>query len=155
MGIAIERTHIITRMSIGEGAEDVSRALGMAEVEVPVRSQSYSGGKVSDSTSMQVQTRPVMTASEIASELGPRKKHIRVLLVGVGQDYYIINVPYCTLRCERLPHVPAEWTLTPPKAVEGSEAPQGPEAPPPPAAPTPRLTEGDISQILGKKRDLH
>ncbi|OYW83254.1 MAG: hypothetical protein B7Z22_12875, partial [Hyphomonas sp. 32-62-5] len=65
-------THIITRMSIGEGAEDVSRALGVAEVEVAVRSRSHSGGKVSDSTSMQVQTRPVMTPSEIASELGPR-----------------------------------------------------------------------------------
>lgn len=149
-------THLITRMSVGEGAEDVSRALGMAEVEVPVRSRSYSGGKVSDSTSMQVQTRPVMTSSEIASELGPRKKLIRVLLVGVGQDYYIINVPYCRLRCERLPHIPAKWTLTPPKSVEGSEEGESPqEPPPPPAPPTPRLTEGDVSQILGTKRELH
>lgn len=148
-------THIITRMSVGEGAEDVSRALGMAEVEVPVRSRSHSGGKVSESTSMQVQTRPVMTPSEIASELGPRKKLIRVLLVGVGQDYYIINVPYCTLRCERLPHIPAAWTLTPPRAMEGGEGPDGPEDPPPTPS-VPRLTSSDITQILGKnKRDVH
>lgn len=141
-------THLICRMSVGEGAEDVSRALGMAEVEVPVRSRGYSGGQASDSTSMHIQTRPVMTPSEIASELGPRKKHIRVLLVGVGQDYYIINVPYCPLRCERLAHIPAPWTVAPPKALET------PDVPPPPP-PTPRLTNSDVSQILGKKRDLH
>lgn len=145
-------THIITRMSIGEGAEDVSRALGVAEVEVAVRSRSHSGGKVSESTSMQVQTRPVMTPSEIASELGPRKTLIRVLLVGVGQDYYIINVPYFTPRFERRPHVPAEWTLTPPRELEPSPEPEGPPEPPPSA---PRLTSSDLTQILGKKRDLH
>lgn len=147
-------THIITRMSIGEGAEDVSRALGMAEVEVAVRSRSHSGGKVSDSTSLQVQTRPVMTPSEIASELGPGKKHIRVLLVGVGQDYYVINVPYVTPRFERLPHIPAEWTLTPPRELDTRPEPEGPTEPPStPSAP--RLTSTDITQILGTNRDLH
>jgi len=137
-------THIVTRMSVGEGAEDVSRALGMIEIEVPVKTRGYSGGQYSSSTSVQTRTQPVMTASEISGELGPRRKHARVLIVGVGQDYYIVDIPYCAFAKEREPHQPALWTLAPPKRIE----------PPEPELPPLRtwLSDNEVSRILGKKK---
>lgn len=103
-------THIICRMNVGEGAGDVSRALGVAEVEEPQKSRGYSGGHYTSSTSMQKRTRPVITSSEIASELGPRKKGVRVLIVGAGQDYHMIDLPYLDTPKVREPHEPARWT---------------------------------------------
>lgn len=139
-------THIVTRMNVGEGAEDVSRALGMIEIEVPVRTRGHSGGQSSSSTSVQMRTQPVMTASEISGELGPRSKHVRVLMVGVGQDYYIVDIPYCSFLKEREPHQPAMWTLAPPKNI----GPPEPELPPMRSW----LSDSQVSRILGnKKRD--
>lgn len=108
--VSMVGTHIVTRMAVGEGAEDVSRALGLQEVEVSVPTQSYSEGRYSRSTSRQTKTRPVMTASEIASELGPRRSGLRVLIIGVGQNYHLVEAPYCPFEDERDPHHPAPWT---------------------------------------------
>lgn len=137
-------THIVSRMNVGEGAEDVSRSLGMIEIEVPVRTRGYSGGQSWSSTSVQTRTQPVMTASEISGELGPRDKHVRVLIVGVGQDYYVIDIPYCSFGKEREPHQPAMWTLAPPKRI----------VPPEPELPPLRtwLSDSEVSKILGKKK---
>lgn len=104
-------THIVCRMNVGEGAEDISRALGTAEIDEPVRSKGHSGGRYSSSTSMQRRTAPVMTASEISSELGPRRRSVRVLIVGVAADYHMIDLPYCDFEPIREPHEPANWTL--------------------------------------------
>ena len=103
-------THIICRMNVGEGADDVSRALGVAEIEEQQKSRGYSGGHHTNSTSMLKRTRPVITSSEIASELGPHKKGVRVLLVGVGQDYHILDLPYIDTPKVRDPHEPSRWT---------------------------------------------
>lgn len=108
--VSMVGTQIVTRMNVGEGASDISRALGMKEVEVSVPTTSYSEGRYSKSISKQSRTQPVMTTSEIASELGPGRDGIRILIVGVGQDYHMVNIPYCPFALERDPHDPAKWT---------------------------------------------
>lgn len=105
-------THIVSRLNIGEGADDVSRAIGMQEVEVPVVSKGQSGGQFSKSVSMQPRLRPVMTASEIASQLGPHAKGVRVMFLGVGEDIHIVDMPYVPFGEEREAHVPADWTFS-------------------------------------------
>jgi len=136
-------THIITRMNVGEGAEDVSRALGVQEIEKPVRSESYSGGKHSKSISMQPSTRPVITPSEIASRLGPRRSGVRVLLVGIGEDYHEVDLPYVDLPPVREAHVPAAWTTgnAPPRRPGGRR----------PLIATPLLTPDDLCRIRKPK----
>ena len=77
---------------------------------------------------MQRRTAPVMTASEISSELGPQRRAVRVLIVGAGADYHIIDLPYCDFEPLRKPHEPASWTLAgvapPPEPVQHQTQPQ-------------------------------
>ena len=108
--VSMVGTHIVTRMNVGEGASDVSRALGMKEVEISVPTTSSSEGRYSRSVSRQSRNQPVITASEISSDLGPRRNGIRVLIVGIGQNYHMVDIPYCSFQVERDPHVPAKWT---------------------------------------------
>jgi len=136
-------TQIICRMNVGEGADDVSRALGLQEIEKPVRSESYSGGKYSKSISMQPSMRPVITPSEIASRLGPRRGGVRVLLVGIGEDYHEVDLPYVDLPPVREAHVPADWTT-------GNASPRRPGGRRPLIA-TPLLTPDDLCRIRKPK----
>jgi len=105
-------THIVSRLNVGEGADDVSRAIGMQEIEVPVTSTGHSGGQHSKSVSVQTRQRPVITASEISSLLGPHEQGVRVMFMGIGADIHIIDIPYEPFDEERKAHVPAAWTIS-------------------------------------------
>lgn len=142
--VSMVGTHIITRMNVGEGASDISRALGMKEVEITVPTTSYSNGHYSKSMSKQSRTQPVITASEIASDLGPRRNSIRVLIVGVGQHHHIVDVPYCKFELERAPHEPAKWTQGLFSKAERDRLP--------PEQTVGLLSNIDIMEILNKKK---
>lgn len=137
-------THIVTRMNVGEGAADISRALGLEEIEISVPTTSYSGGRYSKSTSVLTRTRPVMTASEISSELGPRRDAIRVLMIGIGQHYHLVDVPYCPFEDERDPHNPAQWTRAELNVTERNN--------PLDAQTVGLLSDVDVMAILDKKK---
>lgn len=103
-------THIIGRMNPGEGAEDISRAIGMQEIEKEARSKSHSGGNSSVNISTERSLRPVMTPSELSSRLGRKGRKVRMLVLGFGEDVYEIDLPITILPPQRPANVPADWT---------------------------------------------
>ena len=102
-------TKIITRLNAGNGAEEASRMLADQEIEREERHETLVDGKISVTTIRRRDIRRVMTASEIATRLGPRDAHIDVLAVGIGDDALQLKVPYVTLLKLRSGHVPAAW----------------------------------------------
>ena len=70
-------TKIITRINAGRGAEEASALIGDQEIERVERSETVVGGKSSVTTMRRREIRRVVTASEIATRLGPRRDGIR------------------------------------------------------------------------------
>jgi hypothetical protein len=103
-------TKIITRINASEAAEDISRLIGEQEVERRTKSATRAGGKTSITESTQREMRRVITASELGSRLGPTKDGVRVLLVGLGEDVYELELPYLSMWKRREPIMPADWT---------------------------------------------
>jgi len=116
-------THIITRISLGRTAEEVCRLIGTQDVEKRKRTKTYSKGQVSVTEDVRLETRPVITMSDLASRLGPRKKTVRALMLGPGKDVYEFEVPYVSLESYRAPSQPRNWTLT---AAISSAIPKAP-----------------------------
>ncbi len=90
-------TKIITRLNAGRGAEEASQLIGEQEIEREERSETVVGGKWSVTTNRRRDIRRVITADEIATRLGPRGDHIRVLMLGQGNDALELQVPFVTL----------------------------------------------------------
>lgn len=120
-------TKIITRINASEAAEEASRLVGNQEIERRVKSRTSAQGRSSVTTSAHRETRRVITASEIASSLGPIKEGVQVLFLGLGRDAYELTMPYINLPHFREPTVPANWTRLPPsppgKQPKGSKLP--------------------------------
>lgn len=103
-------TKIITRINASEAADDISRIIGEQEIERPIRSATRAGGRHSITESLHRETRRVVTASELATRLGPTDYGVRVLLLGLGPDVYELELPFITLPPRRPPTLPADWT---------------------------------------------
>ncbi len=124
-------TKIITRINTSDAAEDISRLIGEQEVERPVRSATRSGGRLSVTESTHRETRRVVTASELASRLGPTERGVKVLFIGLKDAVYELELPYLRLPALRESIVPADWTLVPPSPPDddgGGTTPQAPRA---------------------------
>jgi Type IV secretion-system coupling protein DNA-binding domain len=142
-------TKIITRINASEAAEDISRLIGEQEVERRIKSSTHAGGKTSVTESIQRGPRCVVTASELASRLGPTKGGVRILFVGLGEDVYELELPYISLPKLREPIMPADWTRPPPAGPSTpTDGKMNPEALPPAS----RLTKDLADQILKKRR---
>jgi len=142
-------TKIITRINASEAAEDISRLIGEQEVERRTQSATRTNGKTSVTESTQRETRRVVTASELASRLGPTKGGVRVLFIGLGEAVYELELPYLSLRKRREPIMPADWTR--PSSANPSRYTNekiNPEALPPPS----RLTKDLADQIRQTRR---
>jgi Type IV secretion-system coupling protein DNA-binding domain len=137
-------TKIITRINASEAAEDISRLIGEQEVERRLQSETRAGGKSSVTESTQREARRVVTASELASRLGPTKGGVRILLVGLGEDVYELELPYISLPRLRKPIMPADWTRPP---TGGPSTPTNGKMNPE-ASPHSRLTKNLADQIL-------
>jgi hypothetical protein len=138
-------TKIITRINAGDAAEDISRLIGEQEVERRIQSETHAGGRVSRTESVQREIRRVVTASELGSRLGPTKRGIRVLFIGLADAVYELDLPYISLPKYREPTVPADWTLTPPPPPPKGSNGQSRPAPPP-------LTR-DVADQIRRRRD--
>jgi hypothetical protein len=114
-------TKIITRINAGRGAEEASALIGDQEIERVERSETVVGGRSSVTTTRRREIRRVVTASEIATRLGPRRDGIHVLLLGQGDDVLELSVPYVTLPQRRPGHVPAVWSVAPVTAMKPAE----------------------------------
>ncbi len=112
-------TKIITRLNAGRGAEEASQLIGDQEIEREERSESVVGGASSVTTVQRHHIRRVITADEIAARLGPRRDHIRALMLGLGPDVLEMHVPFVTLPVRRPGHVPAIWSIQCPERIEG------------------------------------
>ena len=139
-------TKVVTRINASEAAEDISRLIGDQEVERRIQSATRSGGRVSITESHQRATRRVITASELASRLGPTARGVRVLFVGLGEEIYELELPYIKLPSLRAPIMPADWTRT--RSPQPASGPIG-KAPSP--QPT-RLTKDLADQIRRRRR---
>jgi len=139
-------TKIMTRINASEAAEDVSRLIGDQEVERRMQSATRSGGRVSITESIHREIRRVVTASELASRLGPTEHGVRVLFIGLGDAIYELDLPYITLPKFREPIMPADWTRTPPP-----EPPKGSNGKSPPAPAPTRLTP-DLAHLIRQTR---
>jgi hypothetical protein len=104
--------------------------------------------KTSVTESIQREARRVVTASELASRLGPTKGGVRVLFVGLGEDVYELELPYISLPRLREPIMPADWTRPP---TGGPSTPNGRKNPEPSPAPS-RLTKDLADQIRQRLR---
>ncbi|WP_316204530.1 type IV secretion system DNA-binding domain-containing protein [Bradyrhizobium sp. SZCCHNS3051] len=144
-------TKIITRINASEAAEDISRLIGEQQVERRMRSETRAAGKTSVTESNQHEVRRVVTASELASRLGPTEGGVRVLFVGLGEDVYELELPYIHLLKLRDPIWPADWTAPwPTKPTGHSHEPTKSEASPQPS----RLTK-DLADLIRRRRTLH
>ena len=141
-------TKIMTRINASEAAEDVSRLIGDQEIERRMQSATRSGGRVSITETVQREIRRVVTASELASRLGPTERGIRVLFIGLGDAIYELELPYITLPKFREPIMPADWTLTPPPSPPKGTNGKTPPAPIPASA---RLTP-DLADLIRQTR---
>lgn len=110
--LGIIGTQIVTRINPGPGAEEASRLIGMQEVERKhiTTQTAEAGAPRGASVSMQREKRPVVSADEISTTLGPQPNSVRVLLLGPGADVYRVDLPYITLPSRRAPSAPAAWT---------------------------------------------
>jgi len=142
-------TKIITRINASEAAEDISRLIGEQEVERRTKSSTHAGGKTSITESIHRELRRVVTASELASRLGPTKGGVRILFVGLGEDVSELELPYISLPKLREPIMPADWTRPPP---EGPSTPTDGKVNPEALPPASRLTKDLADQILKTRR---
>jgi type IV secretory pathway TraG/TraD family ATPase VirD4 len=142
-------TKIITRINASEAAEDISRLIGGQEVERRTKSSTHAGGKTSLTESIHREVRRVVTASELASRLGPTKRGVRVLFIGMGEDIYELELPYLSLPKLREPILPADWTRPPPA---GPSTPTNGKMNPEALPPTSRLTKDLADRILKTRR---
>lgn len=141
-------TKIITRINASEAAEDISRLIGEQEVERRTKSATRAGGKTSITESTHREMRRVITASELGSRLGPTKNGVRVLLIGLGEDVYELELTYLKLSKLREPIMPADWTRPSGKRLSGrAHGTADPDPPPPPV----RLTRELAAQILKRR----
>ncbi|HEY2229998.1 MAG TPA: type IV secretion system DNA-binding domain-containing protein [Xanthobacteraceae bacterium] len=138
-------TKVVTRINASEAAEDISRLIGDQEVERRIESATRSGGRVSITESIQRATRRVITASELASRLGPTARGVRVLFVGLGEEIYELELPYIKLPKLRAPIMPADWTRT--RSPQPASDPNGKAPPEPPI----RLTK-DLAEQIRRRR---
>lgn len=120
---SIIANQIVCQVQPGETAEFVSRKiLGDREIERLSTSRTFGqgvggeagiftpGGTATSSTV--IETRPVLLASELTSELGPCNEGVRVLWLGYG-DALRLTIPYTTLPPQRPAVVLAEWARNP------------------------------------------
>lgn len=126
----------------GEAAEEeASRLIGMQDVERRTKSTTRSAGRRTVTTGVHKESRRVITASEIATHLGPTAKGVRVLFVGLGSAVYELEMPYITLPKFRPPAIPADWTKKPPTSPDSRSNGSGR------AGPSVRLSEEAASLI--------
>ncbi|WP_428408455.1 type IV secretion system DNA-binding domain-containing protein [Hyphococcus sp.] len=103
-------TQVITRLNFGRGAEEASLMIGDQDVEYKVRSTGTSGAHTTVTESIHRETRRVVTAADLSNRLGPRKKRIRIALLGPGKDAYELDLPYVRQQQLRPASQPAQWT---------------------------------------------
>ncbi len=123
-------TKVITRINTSEAAEDISRMIGTQEIERSLKSTTRADGRLSVTRSITRETRRVITASEIASRLGPKKAGVRVLFIGIEDAVYELELPYISLPEFRESIIPADWTLTSPPPSDGRPNGKTPLSPP-------------------------
>jgi Type IV secretion-system coupling protein DNA-binding domain len=141
----ITGTKIITRINASDAAENVSRLIGDQEIERQVKSATRSAARVSVTETLEREIRRVVMASELGSRLGPVKRGIRVLFIGLSDGIYELDLPYITLPKFREAVVPADWTRSPPPP------PKRPSSSTPPAPEPSRLTP-ELADLIRQTR---
>ncbi len=108
-------TQILTRINLSQAAKDVSAIIGEQEIEKTIKSRTQTPTGSNTTWHKQRERRPVITPSELSTRLGPARKGIKALVLGVGEDVYELLFPYVKLEQLRPSSVPARWTNASPK----------------------------------------
>lgn len=139
-------TQVITRPNFGRAAEEASLMIGDQDVEYKVRSTGTSGAHTTVTESIHRETRRVITAADLSNRLGPRRKHIRVALLGPGKDAYELDLPYVRQQKLRPASQPAQWTY---RATERASYGKSGAKPDPEST----LSKADAAFIRGDSED--
>jgi type IV secretory pathway TraG/TraD family ATPase VirD4 len=108
-------TQILTRINLSQAAKDVSAIIGEQEIEKTIKSHTQTPTGSNTTCHTQRERRPVITQSELSTRLGPTKKGIKALVLGVGEDVHELLFPYVNLEQLRSASVQASWTTASPK----------------------------------------
>lgn len=104
-------THLYCRVAPGDTVKMISEFVGKREVERPNYSTTVQDSGRSVSHSYAREEIPVITESQLQTELGVRKSQrlVRSLLVGLGENALILEWPFPNIPDVAPAGVPAQW----------------------------------------------
>ena len=103
-------TQIVTRLNISQAAKEISELIGYQELKKLIKTRTQSPNGLSVTWRKERERRPVISPSELSTRLGPTRKGVKALVLGVGEKIYELTFPYITLEKLRPSSVPARWT---------------------------------------------
>ena len=144
-------TQILTGLSTGKSAQEMSQLIGQQTVEKTVKSRTRTPNGVSTSYHTQTENKPVITANEIVHRLKNLKHAVKVLALNIGEDLYELSVPILSFEKLRPASEPAAWTK--PGTMISNTSPEVPLTDQPDASSTgAKLTPGMADAIRGKAK---
>lgn len=136
-------TQIVTRINLSQAAREISEIIGLQEIEQLAKTRTQTPNGTSTACRLERERRPVIAQSELATRLGPTRKGVKALVLGVGEDVFELTFPYVSIDARRPASVPAQWT----KGACG-ERNSAPDVEAPPTAPNlARLPEDAARRI--------
>jgi hypothetical protein len=124
-------TQIVARLNLSHAAKEISELIGYQELEKPVKTRTQTPSGTSVTWRKERERRPVISPPELATRLGPTRKGVKALVLGVGEDIYELTFPYITLEKLRPSSVPARWTteVSKPMSPQGGAPEPAPDSP--------------------------
>ncbi len=120
-------TQIVGRLNLSHAAKEISELIGFQEVEKTVKSRTQTPNGMSVTWRKDRERRLVVSPSELSTRLGPTRKGVKALILGVGEDIFELTFPYITLEKLRPSSVPARWTRAASKPPKTNEEPPEPD----------------------------
>jgi len=120
-------TQIVGRLNLSHAAKEISELIGYQELEKTVKSRTQTPNGMSVTWRKERERRLVVSPSELSTRLGPTRKGVKALVLGVGEDIFELTFPYITLEKLRPSSVPARWTRAASDPPDASEEPPEPD----------------------------
>ena len=141
-------TQIVARLNFSHAAKEISELIGYQELEKSVKTRTQTPNGMSITWRKERERRPVISPSELATRLGPTRKGVKALVLGVGEDIYELTFPYITLEILRPSSAPARWT----REVSKPVSPPGAAPEPAPNSPSngPKSISGARADAIRK-----
>lgn len=121
-------TQVVARLNLSHAAKEISELIGYQELEKTVKSRTQTPNGMSVTWRKERERRLVVSPSELSTRLGPTRRGVKALVLGVGEDIFELTFPYITLEKLRPSSVPARWTRAASKPPETNDEPPEPDS---------------------------